>query len=776
MKTFRFLFSFLFFAILSPAVFSQTSIEKRISVDFDEVYFSQFIRDVEGQTGYFFYYQPHTFDSLKVTLHVKDQPLTSVLEQVFKSSDFRYAIDHDQKRIFLTEGQAIITQLADDLFEPLDTTEQASSNAKKRPTVAAYVPPTNEVQEKRLSTAENKLHEIGVRTMKIKEGKSTLTGYVRNAVTGEPVIGAAVYIETPKIGTTTDALGNYSLSIPRGSHTLKIKSVGMKETQRQIILYSDGKLEIELRESVIALKEVLVKAGKDVNVTGSQMGLERLDIKTMKQVPTAFGETDLFRVVLTLPGVKSVGESSTGLNVRGGSTDQNLILFNDAVVFNPSHLFGFFSAFNPDVVKNLELYKSNIPIKYGGRLSSVLDINGRDGNKKKFAASGGIGLITGRLTLEGPIIKDKTSFIIGGRTTYSDWLLKSLDNATFNKSSASFYDLNVHVNHEINKKNSLFLTGYVSSDKFRLNSGDTLYSYQNQLGSLKWKHTFSQKLLGVFTAAYSRYQYAIAGHQTPTTAYDLSFGIRQANLNADFNYFIHPKHSLDFGFNTINYKVSPGSFTPSGVESLIKPIVLENEQAQESAIYVGDKFDINQRLSLTVGFRYSFFQYLGPHKVYSYAPGLPMEKAYSTGSQLYPSGELIKTYGGPEYRLSARYMLSENASVKASYNRTRQYLHLLTNTTAISPTDIWKLSDSHIKPQVGDQYALGFYKNLKNNTLEFSAEVYYKNIYNFLDYKAGDSLILNSQIETAVITTHGKAYGLELMLNVSPADSYTSCS
>ncbi len=748
------LFTTLLLTLTFSALLAQTKVEKRLTVDLNEASFGQFVKEAEAQTGHYFYYDASQLDSLKITLHVKDQTLVSVLVEVFKGTEFKFSID-GQQRVFVTSGQPLITQLPDDLFN-LNTPNKESEQNQ-------YVAPTSEEQDKLLSTAESKLYNIGAQRQRITEGKSTISGYVRNAVTGEPVVGAAVYIESPSVGVSTDALGLFALTIPRGKQTLKIKSIGMRDTYRRILLYGDGKLDIEMQESVTALKEVSITAGRDVNIAGTQMGQVKLNIKTMKQVPTAFGETDLLRTVLTLPGVKAVSESSVGLNVRGGSTDQNLILFNDAVVYNPSHLFGFFSAFNPDVIKEVELYKSTIPSKYGGRLSSVLEINSRDGNKKKFVGSGGIGLLTGRFAIEGPIIKEKSSFILAGRSTYSNWVLKKLENASFSQSTASFYDLNLHVNHEINEKNSLSLMGYLSKDKFRF-FGDTAYSYQNQLASLKWKHTFNPKFYSVFTSAYSRYQYDIGSQRVPTAAFDLKFDISQSTAKADFTYFLHRQHTLDFGVNTVYYKLYPGSLRPSHPESLLIPDVMESEQAIESAVYLEDRFDVNARLSLSGGIRFSLFNYLGPKTVYTYTPGLPIEKIYSDGSQTYTAGQNIKTYQDPEYRVSARYLVNSSTSVKVSYNTTRQYIHLLTNTMVMSPTDIWKLSDSYIKPQLGSQWAAGVYRNLRGNKLELSVEAYYKNIQNFLDYKGGDSLILNHRVETAVISTTGKAYGIEVML------------
>jgi hypothetical protein len=745
MKIFRALA--LLIALYAGGALAQTKPEKLINGQFNDIRFREFVRLIEAQTDYYFYYDASKLDNLQLYMQVKDQPLRAVLAQVFKDTEYTFAID-DQHRVFITKGVAIITQL------PSDSPTQE---------VATYTAPDNDEQEKLLSTAENKLHEIGPRRVRIPPGNSTVSGYVRNAVTGEPVIGAAVYLQSPQIGVTTDVFGYYSLTIPRGRQRLLVKSVGMRESYRQIMLYSDGKLDIELLESVTALKEVAIKAGQDANVAETSMGQVKLSIKTLKQIPTVMGETDLLRTVLTIPGVKAVGESSVGLNVRGGSADQNLILFNDATVYNPSHLFGFFTAFNPDMLRDVELYKSTIPARFGGRLASVLDINSRDGNKKKFVGSGGIGLITGRLTLEGPIIKDKSSFLIGGRSTYSNWLLRSLESQTYNKSRASFYDVSAHISHEVNEKNSVYLTGYLSNDSFRL-FGDTLYGYQNQFTSLKWKHTFNAKLYGSITASQSTYRYAVASEQVPLNAFDLNFGINQVNGKAEFNYLLNARHTIDFGVSTIHYKLSPGTFRPRSSESLIIPDALEAEQAQESAIYIEDRFEVSPKLLLTAGLRVSVFNYLGPKTVNQYVPGYPISKLYANGTQSYEAGQFIKNYGGPEYRLSARYLLAGDLALKASYNTLRQYIHLLSNTMVASPTDIWKLSDTYIKPQLGDQIAVGLYKNLRGNKIEISVEGYYKNIKNFLDFRGGDSLFMNHEIETAIIATQGRAYGIELMV------------
>ncbi|MES1223884.1 MAG: TonB-dependent receptor, partial [Bacteroidota bacterium] len=498
-------------------------------------------------------------------------------------------------------------------------------------------------------------------------------------------------------------------------------------------------------------------------VKGLQMGLDKLNIKLIKQVPAAFGETDIIKVVLTLPGVTSVGEASNGFNVRGGSTDQNLILFNDATIYNPSHLFGFFSAFNPDLVKGIELYKSAIPIKYGGRLSSVLDVSVRDGNVKTWTGNGGIGPLTSKISFEGPIKKDKTSIIVGARTTYSDWILRSLPKNAYSNSSAGFSDFNLHISHIINNKNTVYLTGYYSKDQFRLDN-DTTYKYSSSNASIKWKHNFNNKFNNVLTAVANHYDYSVSSNQNPVTAYNLGFNINQYDARSDFSYIPNNKHNISFGVSAIYYQLHPGFYQPVGDKSLVVPNVVPGEQAVESALYLGDEYSVSDKFSINAGIRYSMFTYLGAHDVYQYVPGIPRTVNTITDTASYGSGKAIKTYQAPEVRIALRYALTDNTSLKLSFNTMQQYIHMLSNSTAISPTDIWKLSDPNIKPQQGRQLSLGLYQNFNSNTIETSVEVYYKQMEHFLDYKSGASLVLNKHIETDVIDTRGKAYGIEFLV------------
>ena len=727
--------------------------EKAVSGNFAHVPFDQFAAQLEAQTNVRFYFDPTAVDSLFVTLQVQQQPVRAVLAQALQNTAFHFAID-DENRVFVTSGVAISPALPDDFFQAKAVAASAALTDE-----AEAAGPVG--RSRYVSVSEYKVYEIGAAGS--GSGKATLAGHIRQQKSGEPVIGAAIYSEAPNIGATTDQFGYFSLTLPAGRYDLKIRGMGIKNTKRQVVLRADGKLEIEVEEDIITLKEVVIEAEKDKNVSGMQMGLEKLDIKTMRQVPTAFGETDILRVILTLPGVKSVGEGSTGLNVRGGATDQNLILFNDATIYNPSHLFGFFSAFNPDILQGVELYKSAIPAKYGGRLSSVLDITTREGNKKKFAGSGGIGPLTSRLTLEGPLVKDKSSFILSGRASYSDWILRRLNDSQFKQSTAAFYDITAHVSHEFNEKNSLYATGYFSNDRFRLAS-DTAYHYTNQNASLKWRHNFNNQLYGVLTGSFSHYDYDVTSTKNPVTASQLTYSVNQTNLRADFSYFPNARHTVDFGASTQLYNIAPGSLLPRTGESLVRPDVLPREQALESALYASDRFDITPRFSVSAGLRYSFFQALGPRAVYQYAPGQSRSEATVTDTVRYASGKVLASYHGPEYRFSTRYSLNDRSSVKASYTRTRQYIHQLSNTAAVSPTDVWKLSDNNIRPQVGDQVSVGYYRNFKSNTIEASVETYYKTLRDFVDYKNGASLILNHHIETDIINAEGKAYGVEVFV------------
>jgi outer membrane receptor protein involved in Fe transport len=728
---------------------------QRISVNFNAASISEVVKEIQAKSGFHFYYDGNEFNSLTFTYQGESVTIPFLLKQLLPKTGFYFSIDANSNRVFLTKAYLIQTTLPGGFWANKNT---GIANADK-------AEPPQKIKEKSnlKGVEENKLVQIGTASNNLNQDHATLAGYIRDAKNGESIYGATISVDTLGLAVTTDQFGYYSITIPKGRHTVIVSGASMKDVKRQIILYSDGKLNVELKDNIVSLKAVVVTSETKSNVKSIQMGAAKLNIRSIKQVPVVFGETDIIKVVLTLPGVTSVGEASTGFNVRGGASDQNLILFNDATIYNPSHLFGFFSAFNPDVVKGIELYKSAIPEKYGGRLSSVLDVSVKEGNTKKWSGFAGIGPLTSKFTIEGPLKKEKTSIIFGARTTYSNWLLNSLKNNAYNKSKAAFYDLNLHISHTINAHNSIYITGYTSNDNFRLN-GDTTYQYNNQNANIKWKHIFNNKIYAVATLGADRYEYAVSSTSVPVNGYKLGFTINQKYFRADFNYAPNNRHSINFGVNSIYYQLSPGYFQPKGASSLVVPNTVAKEHGLESAVYLGDEIKISSSLSVNAGLRYTLFNYLGAHDVYTYAAGVPRTANTIKDTTRYPAGKNIKTYSGPEFRFALRYALSDNASIKLSYNTLRQYIHMLSNTTAISPTDIWKLSDPYIKPQEGQQISMGFYRDFKSNTIETSVEIYYKKMKHYLDYKSGAALVLNHHIETETINTRGKAYGVEVLI------------
>lgn len=717
--------------------------------------FDTFVSRIEAQSNYTFRYRPEWTDSLTVTITADGHSFYEILDQTLANTELRFSIG-DDNTVFITRGLAIQTELPPGFFDDA-------------PADAAAAAPFDYSQYEQRAEAEralqSKVYYIGSRAA--GNGRTaTVSGIIRDVNTGEPIIGTAVLIKDPVTGTTTNQAGYFSLTLPKGRHELHFQSIGMKSTTRVIELLSDGRLNVDLEEEITPLKEVVIESDRDVMIRDVQMGIARLDIKTMKQIPLALGETDILKVMLTLPGVQSVGEGTVGINVRGGASNQNLILLNDALVYNPSHLFGFFSTFNPDILKNVELYKSGINAEFGGRLSAVLDVHTREGNTKKFAGSGGISPITGRLSVEGPIIKDKTTFIIGGRSTYSSWLLRQLDDPALKKSKASFFDVTGSTTHRINENNTIMLSGYLSQDEFNLAS-DTVYGYSDRSAVLKWNHIFNPKLAGDFTATVSDYTFLINSTANPVNAFNMGFNINQTNAKADIRYFPNPRQALLAGVSAIRYDVSPGTLRPDGPESLIAEDVLENEQAIESAVYISDQFEYSQKLSIYAGLRFSLYHYLGPRNVFYYDPNSARRPSNVMDTVSFGTAETIARFHGPEPRLSMRYSVGKNAALKISYNRMRQYIQMLTNTAAMTPTDIWKLSDGYIRPQMSDQISAGFYQYLKGNLIEVSVEAYYKTIEHAVDFKNGARLLMNHQMETAVLDADGKAYGVEFLLKKS---------
>ena len=708
----------------------------------------ELIEAIEGQTGLRVLGDPAVLDSLTVTVDVRDAEPEQVLRDALRSASLfvtRYSND-----LIVTSEEELTASLPEGYFNAIVVREVEDA--------VSYL----SLRREQRASSENKVYEIGSPTGQVEEWV-TLVGTITNFKTGELLKGVSLQIDDPAIGVTSDASGHYSIRLPAGRRDLRIRSIGLKDTKRQVMLYASGKLDIKLEEQVYALSEVSVSANIVENVRSTALGVTRLKMKEIKNIPTAFGELDILKVVMALPGVKSVGEVSSGFNVRGGATDQNLILFNGGTVYNPTHLFGLFSIFNSDMVKDMELYKSSIPAKFGGRISSVLDINSREGSKEKFQGSASLGLLTSSLTLEGPLFNKKTSYIVGARTTYSDWLLNLLpEKSGYKDGNAGFYDLNASIDHRFDVNNSLTLTGYFSHDRFHFDEVER-YAYQNASASLKWTHAFHPNLTGTFITGYDHYNNRTENTDNPATAYTLTFGIDQFYGKADFSWQAHDHHTIGFGLSSLYYNLNPGEYLGKGEASLVLDDRMQSEKALESAIYVGDRWDITPTLSIDAGIRYSMYNVMGPRTYNLYEPDkMPTPSAVidtkEEGSGVY------KTYQGPEFRISARYEFADGFSIKAGYNTMRQNIHKLSNTTIMSPTDTWKLSDANIKSQTGSQVAVGLYKNFIRAGLETSVEGYYKTMDNYLDYRNGANLIMNHHIETDVVNTKGRAYGVEFMI------------
>lgn len=591
-----------------------------------------------------------------------------------------------------------------------------------------------------------------------------VSGHITDGSSGEGLIGAALYVKDVGKGTTTNLYGFYSFSLPAGKYTFKYSFIGYKPVEREVDLQSDMTLNIELLPSEQQLQEVEVTAEReDQNIRSVEMSVEKLQIKTVKKIPQFMGEVDIVRTLQLLPGVSTVGEGAMGFNVRGGNIDQNLILLDEAPVFNSSHLFGFFSVFNADAVKEFKLYKGGIPAKYGGRLSSVLDVRQVEGNLKKFHGSGGIGLISSRLMLEGPIAKDKASFMVSGRRSYIDLFFPLFED--LKGTVVYFYDINAKVNYKIGEKDRIFLSGYFGDDVFNFDN-QFKARWGNGTGSLRWNHLFNSKLFLNTTLIYSKYSYSL-GVPEGFQAFEWKSAIQNYNAKMDFSYFPNPNNTIEFGFNTLFYTFDPGATEGISEESIFTENSVDRKRAVEPAIYLSNKQSITENLTIQYGLRYSMFFNYGPQTVYDYAEGAELLEENIVDTTTYGRGAVYQTHAGwdgLEPRLSINYTIDNKNAIKASYNRTRQYIHLISNTTAATPIDVWAPSDRYIQPTTADQVALGYFRNFRDNMFKLSVEGYYKKFYNVIDYRDGAELLLNDKLETEILSGSGLAYGLEFML------------
>ncbi|WPO80515.1 TonB-dependent receptor domain-containing protein [Flavobacterium sp. KACC 22761] len=748
-KTILTIFLFAFCTIL----FGQEKSNK-FSIEFQNADLKTALESIEKTTNYKFFFDENWLKSETVLINktYNNISIEDLLRDLFEKTTLNYFISNNV--IILTKSSTIHASLPDGYFDK--TTPQTDKPSAK---------PIFHQQYDSITQNQNVSGIVYIgKEKKGAELKSyTLSGAVKNGKTKNILSNATIRVRGKNSSTVTDNDGNYKIVVPYGLNYIDVELVNHKKTTETVMVYDDGKLDIFLDESFNELDEVVVKTSAKKNVKDVIAGVSTIDVEKIKNVPLVLGERDIFRVATTLPGIKTTGEGSAGFNVRGGKDDQNLILLDNAVLYNTSHFLGFFSAVNPYTTSKVDIYKGSIPARFGGRLSSVFDIASKNGNPEKFSGEGGIGSVTSNLTIGTPIIKNKASILVGFRTTYSDWILKKLDNEDLKNSQAAFFDGIIKYNHKINPKNNIESTLYYSKDRFSISS-DSVYKYSNALVSLKWNHAFSDKTKTDFIFTNSNYKFNIDFDNGTPDSFNYGYKLNDTQFIANFNYSLNSKHAFNYGISSKLYNVDPGYLNPKSSESTIIPVQIESEKALESAIYVSDNYNLSEKILVSLGLRYSTYSALGESTQRVYQPDAPVNDNTVIGTNYYKKNEIIKTYGGFEPRIAMRYLFNDDFSVKASFDKTYQYIHLLTNNTTQSPTDAWKLSDLNISPQEARQYSLGFYKNLKDDELELSVEGYFKKSKNLLDYKVGSDLMLNENTETQLLQGEGKAYGIEFLV------------
>ena len=714
-----------------------------VSGDYDNQSLQQIFNDLSSRYPVSFFYKKEDLPSKKTTISFENQPINAAVQQLLDNTNLTFATYREYAFIVASKAE-LDREFTQEFYV---AQEKAMLDAAKIKDTEKEIPLTT----------------IGSANTMNQSGTAMLSGYILGVDNDETQIGATIFVKELNKGTSSDVNGRYEIELPIGTYTLAIKSIGYLENLQQITIYQDGTLDIGLYREAVDLTEIVVEGeALDANVKSSQIGVEKLSTKEIKKLPAFMGEADVVKSLILLPGVSNVGEGAGGFNVRGGTVDQNLIMQDGGFVFNSSHVLGFFSTFNADMVKNLTLYKGNIPAQYGGRLSSVLDVEMKDGNYHKFIGKGGIGLIATRLSFEGPIQKGKSSFIIGGRSTYSDWILQAINIPEVQNSSAFFYDVNAKFTQKFDDNSKISLSTYLSQDRFKFNN-EFEFDWATQMVNGEWTQFYSSELSSSLNVVYSKYSSTLADPEG-NQAFSVDNASEYVKVKPNFVYNPNANHNINAGVEGIYYIINPGSLTPVGEVSSILPRNAEAEQGLELAAYLNDEIIVNDDISISAGLRYSFYQNRGAGMVFQYADGQPKTLDNLIDTTTYGSGEAIVNYGGLEPRVSVKIGTSLNSSIKLSYNRTRQYINLISNTAAATPIDVWQLSNPHVPPQVADNYSIGYFLNLQDNIYETSLELYYRDIQQLVEYRDLADLLVNNHIETELLIGEGRAYGAELSL------------
>jgi hypothetical protein len=723
-KRFKGFIIFICFIFSGANVFSQAETYP-VSDSIGIISFQECFRRIEKNNNVRIFYKAEWFENKKIHSSIADLPLLNALSSISRFYNVEYRI--------IDGNSVVITSKSTGTLIPIDN----------QPSNVLMVGNQN---------------EFG------KSSKAVLRGTISEGATGEPLPGVIIQEEKHKISTLTDAFGHFVLTLPIGENTLKMKYIGYEDNIRKIKLLSDGNADFSLFEKSRQLREVVITDIKtDNNITRSQMGTFHLDNKTIKLMPATLGEMDIIKSMTSLPGVQSPGEFGAGFIVRGGSADQNLMLIEDVPLFNSSHLFGLSTAMNPDGVSSVTLYKAGIPARYGERISSVMSVRLGSDEAGKLKLKGGIGILNSRLSIETPMFKNKAYLLIGGRSSYSNWLLHMVPDLDLKNSTAGFYDLNALFAASISPKDKISVFGYYSSDKFSFNR-NTHYQYSNLLSSVRWNHVFNKHLTSALITGMSRYSFSVAEKDTinPQDASSVVFLTSYQTAKWSLSWFPNNQHAIEFGLNGNLYKNSPGKLEPYNDQSAVEPISLGTEKGLELAAYLSDEFTISARLSMEAGLRLVRYTALGAGDVFVFASGVPKSAESITDTLHYGNNKKIFETQGIEPRFSFRYSLGELSSVKIGYNRMDQFINLISNTSVISPTDAWKLSSTNFHPVTCDQYSIGYFRNFRKDAVETSIEVYYKNLQHVIEYKNGARVFMNEHLETDLLDAKAFSYGLEL--------------
>jgi len=747
-------FILLLSGLLSPVNGQRTY---HFSTSEKDVPFISLVGRLEASGDFRFFFDTLAMDT--VVFHEVRQGETpgNLLERELKPYGFTsYREDDD---FYILPGGALLEQLPDyRLPETLPVSETVGEPAEEN---GRFIQTLNMSKDRTLVIGRDQDRRNGNSCM--------LTGKVVHMSDGTPLIGATVYILEREQGAVTDVNGNFRMTLPAGKYTMVIDHMAMKEERYGLNMRSDGEVFVALQEKRIEIEEIMIVDKRRDNVEGIQMGFEHLSAKFLKEIPVVMGEKDILKVAEMLPGVQNAGEGTSGFNVRGGTADQNMFYINKLPIYNTAHLFGFFTAFSQDVVSDFSLYKNNIPAKYGGRIASVFEINTREGDLEEFSARGGISPVTGHVAVEGPLVRDKVTYVASFRSTYSDWLLNRIEDEDIRNSNAAFYDGTFAINSKLNKDNELKLFFYRSSDEFSLASKND-YSYQNTGASATWESRVTDSLGFNLSFAMSDYGFMNIDRNNPTESFVQDYNIGHYETRADFTYTRFKNQRIEFGVTNVWYDLNRGNILPFGEESRRQPVNLGKELGTENSVYLSDEIEVHPRLTLLLGFRYSLYWYLGPASVNLYKEGEPMDAYSVTGTRDFAPWETVTTRQGFEPRAAMNFRLSNNSSVKASYNRLNQYLFMLSNTIAISPTDQWKLTDYHLAPPRADQLSVGFYKDFDDAGINFSVEAYRKWINNVVEYRDWVDFISGDPVEMQVLEGVQRVNGVELILRKTTRD------